>query len=34
VTVADADAIRTEAQAIAENLDLDAARESAQDVKP
>jgi cytosine/adenosine deaminase-related metal-dependent hydrolase len=34
VTVADADALRTEAQRVAENLDLEAARERAQRVKP
>ena len=34
VLVADAEGIRSEAQEIAENLDLEAARESAQEVKP
>jgi cytosine/adenosine deaminase-related metal-dependent hydrolase len=34
VTVADAAAIRREAQDVAESLDLEAARESAQEVKP
>jgi 5-methylthioadenosine/S-adenosylhomocysteine deaminase len=34
VTVADADAIRAEAQEVAESLDLEEARKNARELKP